>query len=40
MTKPVAEATIVGDFREGTKFADHDRAYTFGTKDGKPFVSV
>ena len=26
MTKPVAEATIVGDFREGTKFADHDRA--------------
>ena len=40
MTKPVAEATIVGDFREGTKFADHDRAYTFGTKDGKPYVSV
>ena len=40
MTKPVAEATIVGDFSEGTKFADHDRSYTFGTKDGKPFVSV
>ena len=40
MTKPVAEATIVGDFREGTKFADHDRAYTFGMKDGKPQVSV
>ena len=40
MTKPIAEATIVGDFREGTKFADHDRAYTFGTKDGKPYVSV
>src|SRR5687768_17467988 len=36
MTKPVAEATIVGDFREGTKFADHDRSYTFGMKDGKP----
>ncbi len=40
MTKPVAEATIVGDFREGTKFADHDRSYTFGMKDGKPQVSV
>ncbi len=40
MTKPVAEATIVGDFRDGTRFADHDRAFTFGRKDGKPFVSV
>ena len=40
MTKPVAEATILGDFSEGTTFADHDRAYTFGTKDGKPFVTV
>lgn len=40
MTKPVAEATIVGDFRDGTRFADHDRSYTFGTRDGKPFVSV
>src|SRR5687768_835144 len=36
MTKPVAEATILGDFRDGTKFADHDRSYTFGMKDGKP----
>jgi predicted CXXCH cytochrome family protein len=40
MTKPVAEATIVGDFREGTKFADHDRSYTFGMKDGKPVISI
>src|SRR5688572_5252471 len=40
MTKPVAEATIVGDFRDGTKFADHDRAYTFGMKNGKPVISV
>jgi predicted CXXCH cytochrome family protein len=40
MTKPIAEATVVGDFREGTKFADHGRSYTFGTKDGKPYVSV
>jgi predicted CXXCH cytochrome family protein len=40
MTKPIAEATVVGDFRDGTKFADHDRSYTFGSKDGKPYVSV
>jgi predicted CXXCH cytochrome family protein len=40
MTKPVAEATVVGDFRDGTRFADHDRSYTFGTKNGKPFITV
>ena len=40
MTKPVEEATIAGDFRDGTKFADHDRSYTFGRKDGKPFVTI
>jgi predicted CXXCH cytochrome family protein len=40
MTKPIAEATIVGDFRDGTKFADHDRSYTFGMKAGKPFISI
>ena len=40
MTKPIAEAMVAGDFRNGTRFADHDRAYTFGTKDGKPFMTV
>ena len=40
MTKPVADATIVGDFRDGTTFADHDRSYTFGMKNGRPVVSV
>ena len=40
MTRPVADATIVGDFRDGTKFADHDRAYVFGTKNGKPYVTI
>jgi predicted CXXCH cytochrome family protein len=40
MTKPIAEATVAGDFREGTKFADHDRSYQFGTRDGKPYVSI
>lgn len=40
MAKPIADATIVGDFSEGTTFAAHDRAYTFGRKDGRPFVTV
>lgn len=40
MTKPIAEATVIGDFREGTRFAAHGRAYTFGMKDGKPSVSI
>ncbi len=40
MTKPVAEATIVGDFREGTTFSDHGRSYTFGMKNGTPVVTV
>jgi predicted CXXCH cytochrome family protein len=40
MTRPIAEATIAGDFRDGTKFSDHGRSYQFGTKDGKPFVSI
>ena len=40
MTKPVAEATIVGDFTSGTRFSDHDRSYTLGMKDGKPFITV
>ena len=40
MTKPIAEATVVGDFRDGTKFSDHGRSYQFGTKDGKPWISV
>src|SRR4029077_5971285 len=40
MTKPVADALIVGDFSDGTKFADHDRSYTFGRKNGKPFITV
>jgi predicted CXXCH cytochrome family protein len=40
MTKPVGEAAIAGDFREGTKFADHDRSYSFGMKAGRPYVSI
>ena len=40
MTKPIAEATIAGDFTAGTRFTDHDRSYTLGMKDGKPFMTV
>lgn len=40
MTRPVAEATLLGDFRDGTKFSDHGRSYQFGTKDGKPWISI
>lgn len=41
MTKPVAEAAIVGDFSNGTRFADHGRAYQLGrARDGRPFVTI
>ncbi|MDO8678855.1 MAG: cytochrome c3 family protein [Acidobacteriota bacterium] len=40
MTKPIAEAAIAGDFSDGTRFTDHDRSYTLGMKDGKPFMTV
>ena len=40
MTKPIADALVVGNFTDGTRFADHGRSYTFGTKDGRPFMTV
>jgi predicted CXXCH cytochrome family protein len=40
MTKPVARALVVGDFREGTRFSDHGRSYVFGRKDGKPYMAI
>jgi predicted CXXCH cytochrome family protein len=40
MTKPIAEATVLGDFTDGTRFADHGRAFEFGRTDGKPFVKI
>ena len=39
MTKPIAEATVVGDFQT-PRFADYGRSYEFGTKDGRPFVRI
>lgn len=40
MTKPIAEATVLGDFRPNTRFEDHGRSYEFGMRAGRPFVRV
>ena len=40
MTRPVAEATILGDFSREARFSAHGRSYEFGTRNGKPFVTV
>ena len=40
MTRPVAEATVLGDFSGRVTLSAHDRAYTFGRKDGQPTVTV
>ncbi len=40
MTKPIAEATVLGDFGEGVRFAAHGRAYEFGRRGSQPFVRV
>lgn len=40
MTRPVAEALIVGDFTPGTTFAAHGRSYQIDTKDGRRFITV
>ena len=40
MTKPIEEATVVGDFSDGTRFADHGRSFEFGRTKGKPFMRV
>ena len=40
MTKPVAQALVVGDFSKGTRFADHGRSYVFDRRDGRPVVTI
>ena len=39
MTKPAAEALIVGDF-DDISFADHGRAYRMETRGGRRFISI
>lgn len=40
MTKPVADATVLGDFSEGARLAAHDRRFEFGRANGRPFMQV
>ena len=40
MTKPIAEATVVGEFTSDRNFADHGRAYEFSRVDGRPAIKV
>ncbi|MEW6320945.1 MAG: cytochrome c3 family protein [Acidobacteriota bacterium] len=40
MTRPVADALIVGDFTSGARFSDHGRSYTFATRNGRPAVTI
>src|SRR5262245_38750451 len=36
MTKPIAEATVVGDFSSAATLAGHGRSFEFGTATGNP----
>ena len=40
MTRPVAEATILGDFTEGTRLSEFGRSYEFGRRNGVPFMRI
>src|SRR5262245_8229287 len=40
MTKPIAEATVVGDFSGAATLADHGRSFEFGTANGEPFMRI
>lgn len=40
MTRPVAEAAILGDFSPTATLSAHGRSYAFGTRQGKPFVTM
>jgi tetratricopeptide (TPR) repeat protein len=40
MTRPVDEATVVGDFSRGTTLSAEGRSYEFGMRAGKPVVTV
>jgi predicted CXXCH cytochrome family protein len=39
MTKPIADATVVGDFG-GARLTAHDRSFEFGRTNGKPVMKV
>ena len=39
MTKPIAEALVVGDFSAGTHLQQYGRAYDMEMKDGRYFIA-
>ncbi len=39
MTKPLAEATVVGDF-DGTRLESHGRSFEFGRANARPFMKI
>jgi hypothetical protein len=40
MTKPIAEATVVGEFTSDRNFTDHGRSYQFSRPGGRPALTV
>lgn len=40
MTRPVDDALVVGDFSDRAAFTAHGRSYSFGRRNGKPFVRI
>ena len=40
MTQPIADAVVLGDFTNGTRFAAHGRAFEVGRANGRPFITV
>jgi hypothetical protein len=40
MTKPIREATVLGDFRPGTELHQYGRSYSMETRDGRYFITV
>jgi predicted CXXCH cytochrome family protein len=40
MTKPIADAEVLGDFTSGTRLTAHDRAFEFGRSGERPFIRV
>jgi predicted CXXCH cytochrome family protein len=40
MTKPIAEAKVVGDFRPGTELHQYGRSYAMEEHDGRYFITV
>lgn len=40
MTRPLAAANVAGDFSPRAAFSAHGRAYSFGRRNGTPFITV